>query len=124
MPVLTMAPLHPGLFPAILLNHFDQFLDLHYLFTIYAVERSMSVAHAKHGSAAGRCSKANVISGPLALEGRNTTVKVIGERRAKTLSHPSQLESQRFRSSLFSISFEPRMSAFQGELHQKNLICP
>jgi len=31
MPVLAMTPLHPGLLPAILLNLFDQFLDLHYV---------------------------------------------------------------------------------------------
>jgi hypothetical protein len=49
---------------------------------------------------------------------RDSTVKYIGERRTKALSPRSELESLRFRSSLFNIFFEPRMSAFQDKLYK------
>ena len=46
------------------------------------------------------------------------TAKYIRERRTKALSNPSKLDSLRFRSSLFTIFFEPRMSDFQGKLYK------
>ena len=45
-------------------------------------------------------------------------VKHIGERRTKALSPLSELESLCFRSSLFTMFFEPCMSAFQGKIYQ------
>jgi hypothetical protein len=50
------------------------------------------------------------------MEIRDATVKYIGQRRTKALSLPSELDALRFRSSLFTIFFEPRMSEFQGKL--------
>jgi hypothetical protein len=52
------------------------------------------------------------------MEIRDAMVEYIGERRTKALSLLSELESQRFRSSLFNIFFEPRMSDFQGKLYK------
>jgi len=52
------------------------------------------------------------------VEIREATVKYIEERRTKALSLRSELESQRFRSSLFTIFFEPRLSDFQGKLYK------
>ena len=52
------------------------------------------------------------------MEGRDAMVKYIEERRTKALSPRSELESLCFRSSLFTISFEPCMSAFQGKINQ------
>ena len=54
----------------------------------------------------------------LGMEGRDAMVKYIEERRTKALSPRSELESLCFRSSLFTISFEPCMSAFQGKINQ------
>ena len=54
----------------------------------------------------------------LGMEGRDAMVKYIEERRTKALSPLSELESLCFRSSLFTIFFEPCMSAFQGKIYQ------
>jgi hypothetical protein len=60
----------------------------------------------------------------LGMEGRDAAVKYIGERRLKALSPRSELESLRFRSSLFNIFFEPRLSASYVKLYQTILVCP
>ena len=82
-----------------------------------------SAAHAQHASAGGSCSGATLRLKPLGIERRDPAVKYIRERRTKAQSFPSQLETLRFRSSLFTIFFELRMSAFYAKLYQINLIC-
>ena len=49
---------------------------------------------------------------------RDGTVKYIEERRTKALSNSSELESLRFRSSLFTIFFEPLISDYQVKLYK------
>jgi len=58
------------------------------------------------------------------MEIREPAVKYIGERRTKALSPRSELESLRFRSSLFNIFFEPRLSDIQGMLYKTFLAMP
>ena len=60
----------------------------------------------------------------LGMEFREATVKYIRERRTKALSTRSKLVSLRFRSSLFNIFFEPRLSDFQVKLYKTFLRCP
>ena len=54
----------------------------------------------------------------LGMEGRDAMVTYIEEQRTKALSPLSEIESLCFRSSLFTIFFEPCMSAFQGKIYQ------
>ena len=54
----------------------------------------------------------------LGMEFREAVVKYIEVRRTKALSTRSKLVSLRFRSSLFNIFFEPRLSDFQVKLYR------
>jgi len=60
----------------------------------------------------------------LGMEIREAAVKYIESRRAETQSPRSKLESLRFRSSLFTILFEPRLSDFYTKLYQISRLCP
>ena len=64
------------------------------------------------------CSMAALQRVTLGVEIRAVRAKYIGERRTKALSTRSKLVSLRFRSSLFTIFFEPRMSDYQGKLYK------
>ena len=77
-----------------------------------------SVAHAKHASTGVSCSMVALRRVTLGMEFREATVKYIEVRRTKALSTRSELEPLRFRSSLFNIFFEPRLSDFQGKLYK------
>ena len=74
----------------------------------------MCARSASHGTGSSTAALRHVTLG---MEIREAMVKHIGERRTKALSSRSELDSHRFRSSLFNIFFEPRLSEFQGKLY-------
>jgi len=60
----------------------------------------------------------------LADEGRELLMKYVGNEERKHCRSQASLLTQRFRSSLCTIFFEPRLSAFYRKLYQMNIISP